>query len=413
MLNKNFCQLIVQRRNTMKNNLILAVLFSCFFFPLILIAQTSNSKNVSNEKELLAQKLVNQCANIKEGDLVLITGGVKDTELLEDLAINVRRIGAFPLISLGSDRLTYRYYNDVPLQFASKTNELDYKIFDLITALIAVNYNEDTDLLSGFSAEKIATLNKANEPVNQLLFSKNIKFVELGNGLNESAKRAKMFGIKQSELAKLFWDGINVDYNKLKEKCELVKSILSGSNELHITNPNGTDLKFKINNRPIFFSDGVISDADIKIGMPACQVYLPAGEVYLTPVPGTAEGKIVVDHFIYLGKEIKGLTLIIHDGQLTSMLAQTGLEPLKNLYDSYGPEKNNFAYIDIGTNPNVKIPKGSKMGTYMSAGMVTVGVGNDAWAGGNNNISFALPCFLPGSTLYADGKLIVENGVLK
>ncbi len=53
----------------------------------------------------LAQRLVNQCARIQENDIVLISGGVRDIKLLEDVATYVRKVGAFPLVTLNSDKM--------------------------------------------------------------------------------------------------------------------------------------------------------------------------------------------------------------------------------------------------------------------------------------------------------------------
>jgi hypothetical protein len=151
----------------------------------------------------------------------------------------------------------------------------------------------------------------------------------------------------------------------------------------------------------------------MQTGGAACRVYLPAGEVMLAPVPGTAEGKVVVDRQFFQGSEIQGLTLTFKAGKLTSMTAKSGLEPLKALYDAAGPGKDEFAFIDIGINPNVRLVRGSRMVGYMPAGMVTVGIGNNTWAGGENNVGYNMSNFLPGSTLEVDGKLLVEKGVLK
>jgi hypothetical protein len=49
----------------------------------------------------------------------------------------------------------------------------------------------------------------------------------------------------------------------------------------------------------------------------------------------------------------------------------------------------------------------------MPAGMVTVGIGNNLYAGGNNKNSFGDAFHLPGSTLTIDGKILVEKGILK
>jgi len=53
------------------------------------------------------------------------------------------------------------------------------------------------------------------------------------------------------------------------------------------------------------------------------------------------------------------------------------------------------------------------MESFMPAGMVTLNLGNNLWAGGDNAVPFGLASFLPGSTLKVDDKVIVENGVLK
>jgi leucyl aminopeptidase (aminopeptidase T) len=121
----------------------------------------------------------------------------------------------------------------------------------------------------------------------------------------------------------------------------------------------------------------------------------------------------LVDHHFYQGNEITGLTLTFKAGKLTSMTAKSGLEPLKKLYDAAGPGKEDFAFVDLGINPNVTVKPGSKLLAWMPAGMVTVGIGNNVWAGGDNKSIYSLSCFLPGSTLKLDGTAVVENGVLK
>ena len=71
-----------------------------------------------------------------------------------------------------------------------------------------------------------------------------------------------------------------------------------------------------------------------------------------------------------------------------------------------------FAYIDIGINPNVNLIPNSRMVAWMATGMVTLGIGNNAWAGGQNASSFGMPNYLPGSTLTLDGEVLVKDGVL-
>lgn len=379
----------------------------------ILISGCAPEKAITTDYEALAQKLVTQCASIHEGDFVIIWGGVRDVELLENIAVHVRKQGAFPLVVHGSDRMTRRMYDDVPAKYDSQTPEFDLKLASMITARITVDIGETMDLLAHVPPERRAARSKAYAPGFDLILKRNVRQVNLGNGLYPTKALAELFEVSLEELSKIFWDGVNVDYSKLQATGEAAKTVLASGKEVHITNPNGTDIKVRIDNRPVFVSDGVISPDDIQRGGAACVVWLPAGEVYLTPVPGTAEGKVVVDRQFYQGKEIQGLTLTFKAGRLTSMTAESGLEPLKARYDAAGPGKELFAAIDIGINPNVYLVPGSRMVAWMPSGMIAVGIGGNTWAGGENNAPYGLYNFLPGSTLKVDGNVLVENGTLK
>lgn len=376
-------------------------------------AECSQQKGTGVDYEALAKKLVTQCANIHEGDYVLVTGGVRDFELLEDIAVNVRKVGAFPLVSLRSDRMWRRGFDDVPAKYDSQGVEFDLKLAALITAQIDVDFTEEQAWLAQVPPERVATFWKTLFPVFDLLLKRNVRWVQLGNGLYPTSEKAKQFGISQRELSRIFWDGVNADYSKIQSTGKAVKAALASGKQVHIINPNGTDLKMQIEGRPVFVSDGVISADDVQTGGAACQVWLPAGEVYLAPVPGTAEGKVVVDRQFFQGNEIQNLTLTFKAGKLTSMTAKSGLEPLKASYDAAGPGKEVFASIDVGINPDVRLVPGSRMANFVPTGMVTVGIGNNFWAGGENNVGYMMYSFLPGSTLEVDGKVLVEKGVLK
>jgi len=397
----------------MKNFRIVFVVILIMVSGLVSKAQTITGKTQSVDNEELAQKLVNQCANIHEGENVVITGGVRDMELLENIAVHVRKTGAFPLIAVGSDRLTRRLYTDVPVKYDSQIPDFDMKLSGFVNAQIAVDFNENPGLLADIPPERIIAMAKASDPVTEIFMGRKIRLISLGNELYPTEAKAKQFGITLNELSDFFWKGINVDYRVLEATGKAVKTILSAGKEVQITNPNGTDIKMRIESRPVIVLDGIISDEDLRGDFAGSQVYLPAGEVCLAPVQGTAEGKVVVDHAFVQGKEINGLTLIFEKGKLISMTALSGLEPLKKLYDAAESGKEELSSLDLGINPDISIKPGSKLVAWMPAGMVTVGIGNNLYAGGNNKNSFGDAFHLPGSTLTIDGKILVEKGILK
>jgi aminopeptidase len=392
------------------------ILISAFLFLgvfTILVAQPLKEKGTVVDNEALAQKLVNQCASIHGGDFVLINGGAGNLELLEDISINVMKLGAFPLLTIGSDRITRRRYTEVPTKFDTLSPEMDLKLLSFVNAIISVDYNESPDLLVDIPSERLVAINNAYVPANNLAIKRIIRGVSLGNGLTPTAKLAKQYSLTQKELSDIFWNAVNVDYSKLETIGEAVKAILLKGKEIEITNSNGTDLKLRIEGKKVFVSDGITSAADKASGFAGSQVYLPAGEVFLAPISGTAQGKVVIDHYFFQGKEISGIILTIKNGKIASMDAKSGLEPLKAIYDKGNPGKEDFGFIDIGINPNVHLIPGNKFIAWMLSGMVTIGTGNNIWAGGENNNSLSFSYFLPGSTLKVDGKALVENGVLK
>ena len=75
--------------------------------------------------------------------------------------------------------------------------------------------------------------------------------------------------------------------------------------------------------------------------------------------------------------------------------------------------KDEFAGVDVGINPNVNVPAGSKLMTYVPAGTVTLSFGGNAWAEGSNPISWGSDGSMNGCTLTVDGQVVIENGVLK
>jgi aminopeptidase len=377
-------------------------------------ATTAAAKPAGVDYETVAQKLVTENTKVKEGDIVLVTGGTRDAELLEDIAVQVRKAGGHPLLLMNSEKMTKRMWTDVPEKYDTQDPKLDMKLAEIADAVISIDSNETEGLLADVPPARFSARAKAGEPVGEVYLKRNVRQVNLGNGLDPTSWLAKRYGISQEDLAKTFWAGVNVDTAQLQAKGEAVRKALQTAKEVHITNPNGTDLHVQVAARPVFFSDGVISDDEAKKGGRDVQVWLPAGDVYLAPVVGTAEGTVVISRDWFQGKEIKNLKITFKGGNIVSMTADEGLEPVKAQYDAVtDPRKGELGLLDFGVNPAVHLPAGDKVGAWMAAGNITVGVGNNTWAGGTNSTPYGWTGFIPGSTVQIDGKDVIVNGELK
>lgn len=376
---------------------------------------TAPASAAPTDLEQLAQRLVTQSAAVKEGDLVMITGRPHDAELLENIAVQVRKVGGFPMIEYSSDRLAKRLFFDVPDKYDSQVSGWGRQLADSADVVISLGNNLTEDLFEGADPKRLAARAKAGESIGQAMMKNNVRSVEIGNNLYPTGWRATRLGMAEDELGRMFWNAVNMDYTDLQARGAQVKAALAAGNEVRITHPNGTDLKLQIKGRPVLVSDGAISADDIKAGGAAVAVYLPAGEVYTTPVSGTAEGKLVDSRSFYRGQQIDNLTLTVAGGKVTAISGSgPGYAGFKAEYDAVtDPRKDLFGYVDLGINANVQLPATSQVGNWVPAGTVTLGTGSNVWAGGDNSVPYGINVFLPGSTVTLDGKPIVEGGALK
>ena len=372
------------------------------------------AKPAPTDFDQLAKRLVTN-AGVKEGEVVLVTGRTQDAELLEDIAVAARSVGAHPMIEYSSDRLSRRMFFDVPEKYDAQANSLNMELAKIVDVVISLGNGTNENLFEGADPKRMAVRGKAAEPVGQAFMKNNVRTVEIGNNLYPTSWRAERFGMSEDDLSKTFWSGVNLDYAELEKRGAAVKASLAGANEVKITHPNGTDLTVSIKGRPVLVSDGIISAEDMKQGGAAAQVYLPAGEVYTTPVAGTANGKLVNTKSFYRGKPVDNLTMTFKDGKMTAMTGGgAGFADLKAEYDAVSdPRKDDFGYFDLGINPNIKLPAESTVGNWVPAGTVTVGTGGNTWAGGDNSVPYGQTVSLPGATVTLDGKSIIDKGDLK
>ncbi len=84
-----------------------------------------------------------------------------------------------------------------------------------------------------------------------------------------------------------------IDYALLKRRCAAICAALAGATHIRVTAPAGTDITVPVAGRTAFSDDG-------DFGLGGSGGNIPAGEVYISPLPGKAEGVIVFDGSVSL-----------------------------------------------------------------------------------------------------------------
>ena len=360
----------------------------------------------------VARNLV-QSARVATGDKVVVTGSVRDIALLEDVAIETMKAGGQPLIVLNSERLIRRSYDEVPEKYDTTEPAFDLVLANAADVQIAIDVGEAEDLYAGIPQARLTARAKAYEPLTEAALRRGIRFVSLGNNLYPTATLSRRLGITEPELNSTFWKAASVPPDVLRAKGTALRDVIADAKSVTITHPNGTNLSFAVDTGRGFVSDGAITADQVKQGGAASQTWLPAGELVLPAVAGTADGTVVADRVLWRGTEIRNLTLVYSKGRLTTMTAESNLEGLKEAFDGSGGAKDQFGYIDIGLNAEARFPLGTGRVVWMAPGVITLGLGDNRGFGGTNASEFALATQLGGATLKADGVTVIDNGNLR
>jgi leucyl aminopeptidase (aminopeptidase T) len=135
---------------------------------LALPGNTESSSPSARDYRSVAEKVVGQSAGVKEGDIVLVFGNDEDLPLLEDLAVEVRKRGASPLITVTTNRFARRAYDEVPAKYDNQVPETNLKLAEFVDVIIGTEGIE-ARTLKGVPPERVAARTKAGEPVDQLM----------------------------------------------------------------------------------------------------------------------------------------------------------------------------------------------------------------------------------------------------
>lgn len=397
---------------TSSKRLLLAVLVLSLAVPGVAGPAGKASKApAARDLARIADLVVRESLAVKEGEFVAVYGHAHSQELLDELAVAIARQGAAPAVMSVAEKTSLRLVTDVPEKYDSMRGSFMARTAELVGASIDLDDTLDPTLFKSVPAPRLVAVQQAYHAASVARRTRKVRVVSIGNGLYPSDERARLLDVPRPELEKLFWAALAVPPSKLAEEAAAVKRVLAAGREVRVTNPAGTDLRFSIEARPVFVSDGIVKAEDVERGSNA--TWLPAGEVFLAPVRGTAEGKLVLERQAFGGGMVEGLTVVFEKGRVVSHTAKPSpaYARFQEVYAAAPEGKDELGVLDLGVNRGAVRAKGA-LRSYVPAGNVTLGIGQNVWAGGEADLSYAAHFMLTGATVTVDGKPIVERGVL-
>jgi leucyl aminopeptidase (aminopeptidase T) len=197
---------------------------------------------------------------------------------------------------------------------------------------------------------------------------------------------------------------LNADYNEIAQRSIKLAEIVSQGRTAKVITPAGTDITMSIEGRECHADTGLVHN-------PGDFSNLPAGEAYIAPVEGTANGIIMVDGAM-VGKVKKPIKIMVKDGFATEIVGDRSAEELEKMLEPFGQPGRNIAELGIGTNHKAQIV-GSVLEDEKVMGTVHMALGDNKSMGGNVSVQSHLDGILLKPTLWIDGKKIMEDGVLR
>lgn len=366
---------------------------------------------VQPDYEAIAHKIVNYNAEVNPGDVVLISGTPAELDLLGALVVEVSKAGGKPSVEISIPQANKKALMETPIKYLGKTNTYALMQLRAVDCIINTGSIQDMKLFADVPEERMAASRKSLQLIGEESNRAHFRSVGLGQtGGIPTMAYAESKGADYEEMIHMFWKSLDVDYNKLSSTGKTITQKLEPNSEVIITSKEGTNLTLRISDIPPRINSGRCAE-NITASGPA-SVWLPAGEAYACVDPSSASGTVVIPSMDFRGNVVKNLSLTFENGRITNLKADENGELISKSLEMSTGDKDVLSIVDIGINPNSQPLKDSDHYSWEMAGMVTVSIGNNSWAGGNVVSDNGMIFHLAKATLTIDGKNIVSEGQL-
>ena len=208
---------------------------------------------------------------------------------------------------------------------------------------------------------------------------------------------------------------LETDYEALGVRQRAFVSAMRGGT-VRVTDPRGTDLSFRIGERPVNVQDGDASKAHTDEGVILIdrEIELPAGAVRVAPIEDSVEGTIAFPTSRWGGRAVRGLVLQIARGKVTSVSAIEGESFARAEIEGRAPSSDSFREFALGFNPLLAVPEENAWIPYYGygSGVVRLSLGDNSELGGAVGGGYVRWNFFVDTTVTVDGDVWVRDGRL-
>jgi hypothetical protein len=216
------------------------------------------------------------------------------------------------------------------------------------------------------------------------------------------------------EFDRLHLAALDANEGSLRHRLARASELLRGG-PVRVATPAGTDLQFRIGERPICLQDGnaaraAVASKPLRIDK---EIELPAGVLRVAPLEETVSGTLVVPLLRVGNDTARMVQLDFIAGRVTDVRAEAGAEIVRALL-AKSPALSGFRELGIGFNPELVVPPDQPAIPYAGygAGMVRLSLGDNRELGGGISGGDVRWLFFPDATVTAGTAVLVAGGRL-
>jgi leucyl aminopeptidase (aminopeptidase T) len=212
------------------------------------------------------------------------------------------------------------------------------------------------------------------------------------------ARVASLPGVTEDMLAA---GALTADYLEIQKTMRRLERRVRNAKTVRLTSEMGTDVTFNVTRR-----DWITKDTGV-CHRRSETTTLPAGEIFVAPVEGSADGRLVIDAWFH-ERTPEPVTVVVKEGYASKVTSAAGAVHEMN---RGGRDGRAFGIVGLGINPNARVT-GTLLEDEKTLGAVHVGFGDNAAYGGTVRCGVRVDALFTKGTVEIDGKAIFERGAL-
>jgi aminopeptidase len=346
--------------------------------------------------ERYAEILVDTCVGVQPGWQVIVSCGPPGRPLVDEIARQLAKRGAYALIRLGVNG-SIPWVLEAPEELLENLPSIELYAFQNADALISIDAPENTREASVIPPERMALMQTSIRPVLERAYTNELAWVGCNYPTPAFAQAA---GMSLRAYEDFLFGACLLDWDAERERMSRYAERFDAAEEVRIVGAE-TDITLSLAGR----------NAKVDAG----GANMPGGEFYYSPVEDSAEGRIAFVEFPapYAGREVTGIRLRFEGGRVVDASAESEEDFLIEQLDRDEGARR-LGELGIGCNPGITRFMKNTLFDEKIDGTIHLALGNGLPEIGGTNQSHIhwdiVKDLRPGGQIYLDGEVVQENG---